>query len=108
MKVQVSKYLAFKNQECSALVAACFSSLIISHHHFLHFVLLLLLLLLLAQHSLYITMTSKKQQGDWSGGDGILPGRAVLGPLVLMLTTPVFSIVFYHVVAHLDSNFGHF
>lgn len=53
-------------------------------------------------------MTSKKQQGDWSGGDGILPGRAVLGPLVLMLTTPVFSIVFYHVVAHLDSNFWAF
>jgi 7-dehydrocholesterol reductase len=106
MKVQVSKHLAFTNQECSALVAAL---LLAAHHQssslsslcccFFFFFLC---------STLFTSMTSKKQQGDWSGGDGILPGRAVLGPLVLMLTTPVFSIVFYHVVAHLDSNFWAF
>jgi len=36
--------------------------------------------------------------GDWSLGRGALPGRDVLGPLLLMLTTPAFAIVFWHVM----------
>ena len=59
-------------------------------------------------HSVTIIMakkTSTSKSGDWSSGDGILPGRQVLGPLFLMCTTPIFSIVFYHVVAHMDSDF---
>lgn len=55
-----------------------------------------------------MTKKTASNGGDWSGGDGILPGRQTLGPLFLMLTTPVFSIVYYHVVAHMDSNFLEF
>lgn len=47
----------------------------------------------------------KKDKEDWSAGIGVLPGRAVLGPLFLMFSTPVFSIVFFHVCTHMDGNF---
>jgi 7-dehydrocholesterol reductase len=47
----------------------------------------------------------KNESEDWSGGKGILPGYELLGPLFLMAVTPVFSIVFYYVVAHMDGNF---
>jgi 7-dehydrocholesterol reductase len=56
-----------------------------------------------------MTMTTPKKAlkltGDWSSGDGILPGREAYGPLFLMTTTPVFSIVFYHVVALQKGDF---
>lgn len=42
------------------------------------------------------------------GGGGFLPGRAAVGPLLLMATTPVFSIVFFHVCTHYHGNFAHF
>ena len=48
---------------------------------------------------------ASSKHDDWSGGDGILPGRETLGPLFLMTTTPAFTIVFYHVVANMDSDF---
>ena len=51
------------------------------------------------------TPTKPYKGGDWSSGDGLIPGREALGPLFLMTTTPVFSIVFYHVVAHMDGDF---
>jgi 7-dehydrocholesterol reductase len=51
-------------------------------------------------------MTTKKiKSGDWSGGDGLLPGREALGPLFLMAVTPNFVMVFYHVVAKMDGDF---
>lgn len=46
-----------------------------------------------------------ERSGDWSGGDGILPGREALGPLFLMAVTPVFAIVFYHVCAQMEGDF---
>lgn len=45
---------------------------------------------------------------DWSSGDGLLPGREALGPIFLMTTTPVFSIVFYHVVSQMEGDFLEF
>lgn len=45
------------------------------------------------------------KSGDWSGGKGILPARETLGPLLLMFTTPAFSIVFFHVCANMNGNF---
>lgn len=42
---------------------------------------------------------------DWSGGVGCLPGRDAVGPLFLMLSTPCFSIIFYHVVTQMEGNF---
>ena len=42
---------------------------------------------------------------DWSGGTGLLPGREALGPLFLMLTTPCFSIIYFHVVTQMNGNF---
>lgn len=53
------------------------------------------------------TAGGKKQgaAGDWSAGEGVLPGRAVLGPLLLMITTPCFSIVFFHVCTEMQGNF---
>eukprot|EP00527_Entomoneis_sp_CCMP2396_P003168 CAMPEP_0198140828 /NCGR_PEP_ID=MMETSP1443-20131203/3916_1 /TAXON_ID=186043 /ORGANISM="Entomoneis sp., Strain CCMP2396" /LENGTH=453 /DNA_ID=CAMNT_0043803363 /DNA_START=107 /DNA_END=1468 /DNA_ORIENTATION=+ len=42
---------------------------------------------------------------DWSGGDGLIPGRDVLGPIFLMLATPCFSIIFFHVCANMEGNF---
>ena len=46
-----------------------------------------------------------KSQNDWSHGTGILPGRDTIGPILLMMITPVFSIVYYHVCAVHDGNF---
>ena len=51
------------------------------------------------------TPPSTRKSGDWSGGVGILPGRETIGPLLLMTTTPVFSIVFFHICAHMHGNF---
>jgi 7-dehydrocholesterol reductase len=50
---------------------------------------------------------AKKQQkaADWSAGEGVLPGRAVLGPLLLMITTPCFSIIFFYVCTEMQGNF---
>ncbi|KAL7570058.1 hypothetical protein ACA910_017094 [Epithemia clementina (nom. ined.)] len=45
---------------------------------------------------------------DWSGGEGVLPGRDALGPLFLMLVCPCFSIVFFHVCANMEGNFVEF
>jgi 7-dehydrocholesterol reductase len=45
------------------------------------------------------------KSGDWSGGDGILPGREAIGPLLLMAVTPPFSMVYYHVCANMEGNF---
>jgi 7-dehydrocholesterol reductase len=45
------------------------------------------------------------ESGDWSGGEGIIPGRAWLGPLFLMITTPCFSMVYYHVVTQMRGDF---
>lgn len=42
---------------------------------------------------------------DWSGGRGILPGRETFGPLALMISTPIFGIVLFHVNTNMDSNF---
>jgi 7-dehydrocholesterol reductase len=42
---------------------------------------------------------------DWSSGKGVLPGRAVLGPLLLMMTTPCFSIIFFHVCTEMHGDF---
>jgi 7-dehydrocholesterol reductase len=42
---------------------------------------------------------------DWSGGTGWLPGRASIGPLFLMATTPCFSIIFFHVCKNMNGNF---
>jgi len=62
----------------------------------------------LSAHTVPPNLIGKHKSGDWSGGDGVLPGRATLGPLFLMATTPVFSIVFVHVVTQLDGNFLEF
>jgi hypothetical protein len=43
--------------------------------------------------------------GDWSGGTGVIPGRDTLGPLALMFVTPIVSIVFFHVCAHMNGDF---
>lgn len=56
-------------------------------------------------------MTKKTAAGetlDWSGGDGVIPGRATLGPLALMFLTPIVSIVFFHVCAYMDGDFVSF
>ena len=45
------------------------------------------------------------KSGDWSGGEGLLPGREALGPLILMIVTPAFAMVYYHVCAHLNGDF---
>lgn len=42
---------------------------------------------------------------DWSGGTGVLPGRDHIGPVFLMLSTPCFSIIYFHVVTQMDGNF---
>jgi len=54
------------------------------------------------------TRETTTEGGDWSGGDGFLPGRAALGPLFLMVTTPIFSIVFFHVCSYHQGNFKRF
>jgi len=52
--------------------------------------------------------TKMSKSTDWSQGDGWLPGRANLGPLFLMLTTPCFSIIFFHVCSHNHGDFQQF
>lgn len=47
----------------------------------------------------------KNKSGDWSGGIGILPGRETFGPLILMATTPAFSMVMFHVNTQMNSDF---
>jgi 7-dehydrocholesterol reductase len=42
---------------------------------------------------------------DWSGGTGMLPGQEAFGPLFLMLSTPCFSIIYYHVVTQMNGDF---
>jgi 7-dehydrocholesterol reductase len=49
-----------------------------------------------------------QNQNDWSSGVGVLPGRAALGPMVLMLLTPIFSIVYFHVCAKGKGDFVQF
>lgn len=48
---------------------------------------------------------AKKASGDWSGGEGFIPGRETLGPLALMFLTPIVSIIFFHVCANMDGDF---
>lgn len=50
-------------------------------------------------------MTTIKKSSDWSGGDGLVPGRDTLGPLALMFLTPIVSIVFFHVCAYMNGDF---
>jgi Ergosterol biosynthesis ERG4/ERG24 family len=45
---------------------------------------------------------------NWSGGAGILPGRETIGPIVLMLLTPIFSIVYFHVGSVYGGDFQQF
>ena len=47
----------------------------------------------------------EKKTGDWSSGEGFLPGRETLGPLALMFLTPLVSIIFFHVCAHMNGDF---
>jgi 7-dehydrocholesterol reductase len=47
----------------------------------------------------------KSGSADWSSGEGVLPGRAVLGPLLLMITTPCFSIIFFYVCTEMQGSF---
>ena len=54
------------------------------------------------------TPVETMKSGDWSGGDGLLPGREALGPLLLMAVTPNIIMIFCHVVAHMDGNFVNF
>jgi len=49
-------------------------------------------------------LVSAGSSGDWSGGEGLLPGREALGPLFLMAVTPPFVIVFYYICTHMDGN----
>jgi len=58
------------------------------------------------QPNLITTLSSPSN--DWSSGKGLIPGRETLGPLFLMISTPIFSIVFYHVCVHLQGNFIRF
>lgn len=51
---------------------------------------------------------AKASTGDWSGGDGLIPGRDALGPIFLMAVTPCFSIIFFHVCSELHGNFLEF
>ena len=44
-------------------------------------------------------------KNDWSHGTGILPGRDTIGPIVLMMITPIFSIIYYHVCSVYQGNF---
>ena len=46
-----------------------------------------------------------KKVGDWSSGEGLVPGRETLGPLALMFLTPIVSIIFFHVCAHMNGDF---
>jgi 7-dehydrocholesterol reductase len=54
------------------------------------------------------TDVEKMKSGDWSGGDGLLPGREALGPLVLMIITPQIIMIFCHVISKMDGNFVDF
>lgn len=51
--------------------------------------------------------TSTPTKGDsWHiSFGGILPYRDTIGPMMLMMITPCFSIVFFHVCANMDGNF---
>lgn len=49
-----------------------------------------------------------KKSGDWSGGKGIIPGRETIGPLFLMIASPIFSIVFIHTVSTMQGDFREF
>jgi hypothetical protein len=51
---------------------------------------------------------AKMKSGDWSGGDGLLPGREALGPLLLMMITPQIIMIFCHVISKMDGNFVDF
>lgn len=42
---------------------------------------------------------------DWSGSTGAIPGRDYFGPVFLMVVCPVFSIVYVHVVSHMEGDF---
>lgn len=59
-------------------------------------------------HQHRTTKTMAKPTGDWSAGTGMLPGRDALGPIFLMLVTPPFSIVFFHVCQNLNGDFLQF
>lgn len=51
------------------------------------------------------TAVQPQTSGDWSTGIGLIPGRALFGPISLMITTPCFSIIFFHVCANMKGNF---
>jgi 7-dehydrocholesterol reductase len=52
-----------------------------------------------------MTAASESSSSQWSSGKGLIPARQVLGPLLLMLITPPFSILYYHTVSQLDGDF---
>lgn len=51
-----------------------------------------------------ISGSSSTSLSDWSGGAGVLPGRAAVGPLFLMAITPVFVMVVCHVFTQHRGN----
>eukprot|EP00529_Nitzschia_sp_RCC80_P023473 CAMPEP_0113524384 /NCGR_PEP_ID=MMETSP0014_2-20120614/46190_1 /TAXON_ID=2857 /ORGANISM="Nitzschia sp." /LENGTH=458 /DNA_ID=CAMNT_0000422497 /DNA_START=283 /DNA_END=1659 /DNA_ORIENTATION=+ /assembly_acc=CAM_ASM_000159 len=53
---------------------------------------------------------SKFDEGsqDWSGSSGVLPGQDAFGPIFLMTVCPIFSIVYVHVVTHMEGDFLEF
>jgi 7-dehydrocholesterol reductase len=53
----------------------------------------------------YAQTTTFSVSQDWSGSGGVLPGREAFGPIFLMIVCPIFSIVYVHVVSHMDGNF---
>lgn len=46
-----------------------------------------------------------QESQDWSGSSGILPGQDAAGPVFLMIMSPIFSIVYVHVVSNMEGNF---
>jgi 7-dehydrocholesterol reductase len=51
------------------------------------------------------TASKNTTSTDWSQGIGLLPGRDTIGPLLLMMITPIFSIVYFHVCSVYHGNF---
>jgi 7-dehydrocholesterol reductase len=52
-----------------------------------------------------MSASASTTSSTWSSGKGLIPQREILGPLFLMMTTPPFSIVFYHVVSQRQGDF---
>jgi 7-dehydrocholesterol reductase len=55
-----------------------------------------------------VVNNNNKSSTDWSVGTGALPGREIFGPLVLILVTPPFSMIFCHVCTVWNGDFAKF